>query len=85
MSHYAVRLWTRAGIGDECPLTERLCPLCMRGMGNEKHLVFDGRFAMNDICFRFSQLFMDLQTITAFINQAAQRDIKHLINVCART
>ncbi len=58
-----------------------------RCAGDEKHLVCDERFAMNDIRFRFSQLFMDLQTIriTTFMYQAAQRDIKHLINDCVRT
>ena len=70
----------RAGI----PRSERLCLLCMHGVGDEKHLVFECS-ALNGISLRFPHLFTGFHTMSSFMNQAAQRDVMHFITDCLRT
>ena len=52
--------------------------ICMRGVGDETHLVFECS-ALNVIRLRFSHLFTDLHTMSSFINQAAQRNVMQFI------
>ena len=70
----------RAGI----PRSERICLLCMHGVGDEKHLVFECS-ALNGIRLRFPHLFTGFHTMSSFMNQAAQRDVMHFITDCLRT
>ena len=62
----------RAGI----PRSERLCPLCMHGAGDEKHLVF-GCSALNGIRLRFPHLFTGFHTMSSYMNQAAHTTRRH--------
>ena len=52
--------------------------------GRRKHLVFVCS-ALNGIRLRFPHLFTSFQTMSSFMNQAAQRDVMHFITDCLRT
>ena len=61
-----------------------ICAVCMRGVGDEKHLVFECS-ALNGIRLGFSRLFTDLHMMSSFMNQTAQRDVMQFITDCLRT
>ena len=60
----------------------RLCSLCMHGVGDEKHLVFECS-ALNRIRLKFPHLFTGFHTMLSFTNH--QRHVMHLIADCLRT
>ncbi len=68
----------RAGI----PRSERLCPLCMRGVGDEKHLVFECS-ALNGIRLRFPHLFTGLLVLLCSTNMSCTLHARtHTCNTC---
>ena len=71
------------GVAERLHRSERLCLLCMHGVGDEKHLVFECS-ALNGIRLRFPHLFTGFHTMSSFMNQAAQRDVMHFITDCLR-
>ena len=70
------------GRRNNTPRGQRICQRCHRGLGDEKHLVFECS-SLDGLRSKFRHLFrQDTNTMRSFMNQPAQKDVLDFVVAC---